>query len=309
MTSGDFVPSEPTVTDGVDERLQRLRAQRREGEEGYFPTLPPSIREIVASEVRYVLNPRALPLRAISRDARSLRRFHNLLQQEYRLSLKSSLRLRPGDDELIALEQEFGSDDPEVVYVEGVWLVGGRAIPIRSVGVGFESVDVRVVGPTEVGERLIQELVELMWYALDAPDRTWDELKRDVQVIYFGSGTRVTFPHQGLGLLSEGFVRALEEWTEPGGIARDMASRTVLDEFRPPANASATFTVDEVGVLFHTARSGRAETAGLRIGVDARFEQGSGVMTVSSQLPFPDHLRLVESLLAAVSEEAAPRGA
>jgi hypothetical protein len=280
-------------------RQQALQARGRIANE-LFPELPKHV-EIASCEVAFTLHPRALPYKNISFEA-----LRSMLEQEYGLHFKL-----PDLDTLAPLlqgkpaslsgfdigEMLLKQSDPELTFEDGLMrLPDGKAITIERILLRGELVLAKVVGPTQAAEHLICEIVPLMW-ALAGVRRTWEEAKVNHQVVRYGTGTKIRLSDGGRPLLSKAFLGLLESWVKPSGLALQMGARTQVNDWMPPAEASVSFTLEDLNILFQrVGMVGGAETCQLRVTVVGRHERGTGNVLVSSELPFPEHLELVSSL-------------
>jgi hypothetical protein len=90
------------------------------------------------------------------------------------------------------------------------------------------------------------------------------------------------------------------------GFASRMSGRSSRDRFGPAKNAVRTWTLDDMTILLNVfnLQNGRLDRADLRMSVTSRDEEGSGILTVSSDLPLDEHIRYLEALRQSMSPES-----
>lgn len=267
-----------------------------------FPDLPPSVLEVTGTEVEYNIHPQSLPYKQIK-----FPQLRELLATEY------GLRFQPGDmaspDSLLRLvnrdmslddigQAALDGNDPELRFESGLVRISeDQALVLGYITFGSETVRCRLAGrsTTRAGEQVVTEIIRFLW-ALAGVSRSWPECEVDVQVLRFGTGTRVKFPGDAMGLLSPSLRAAVVNWSSPTGIAQRMGGQLVeIDESpREPAQ----YWLDELHIDFNRRIGGSRVASRLRIGVDRRSDQSTGRLTVTSELPFPDHIQLIEELVA-----------
>jgi len=290
----------------VEEWAAMADRERGKRMSSFFPKLPDYIQQINSCEAAYVLHPSALPFPNVP-----FRLLSHALKKYYTLSFSvgDSEKLKllkvplPNDAEELG-ELLVSLPKPHLEFENGfLRLPGDLAIKISRLVLTHELIFVEVVGgPTEAAEQVICEIVPLMW-ALVGVKKQWRDVMQLQQVATYGTGTRVRFPSKALGLLSGSLVELLNRWTAlPDGVATAMGRRDRLHEFRVPHGSTVVFSLDELHILFQRNEpTGNHEVARLRIGVDARHERGTGVMSVESELPLKDHIELVRELVEAMS--------
>jgi hypothetical protein len=243
---------------------ESLAEARSEIADSLFPELSDPIRDIVACEVVYVMNPVALPYRNLR-----FAELNELMTAEYGFTFVPEPiadLANVGDLRGLGIEElgriRLTLPEPDLAFENGLRrMPDARAVLIRRIEFRRESVFCSVVGPTEAGDQLIQEVIPMLW-ALIGVRRTWEDLKKDHQVVNYGTATRVLLPGGALLLLSDSVTDVLNKWTSPGGLAEYMGGRTRVDRWEPPEGGQVRFTLEELEILFHRmSPTGYSETS------------------------------------------------
>jgi hypothetical protein len=274
-----------------------LSAPRQELKDAEAP-VPEYILEIVRCETRQVFEPSTFPYRALrfSRLADTIREVYGM-----RLAIKD---IDTGVQEIMrrgaSTEEDLGQllldNSMPVRFEDGFFrFPNGDACAIEFVDFQREAIHCAVKGSTAIAELLVLELVQMLWSLIDIR-RSRADLLLARQVVHYGTGTRVKFGHNGDGFLAQGLLRLLHEWVDPGGLANSMGMRTSINDFRPAPRSAVTFDLESLGFSFQLQAPGIIEGTYLRLMVGARFERGSGIFIVTSELPMPEHIEAVRQL-------------
>jgi len=283
----------------------RALKERETISEATFAALPDGIIQINSCEVAYVLNPTVFPYSYLEFTT-----IREALEREYKLHFKMPNLQKGGALSELALPQSIDGmgqlllslKEPQLEFENGLFrLPSNRAVKIQSVRLDSETIFVKVAGPTRVAEQVIYEVLPMLW-ALAGVDKQWSEIAALHQIAMYGTGTRVRFPEQGNSLLAPAFRGLLDSLTTDGGIACGLGSRYALHEWAPPAGSRSIYSLDELQLIFNRQEiTGTVESSRLRIGVDAKHERGTGIMSVDSELPLDEHIKLVQELLASLA--------
>ncbi|MGW2486860.1 hypothetical protein ACWCV9_06515 [Streptomyces sp. NPDC001606] len=270
--------------------------------------LPSHIRGIKTTSVVINMDPSMLPLSQVEPEI-----FLRQVEDKFKLGLKPPQVLSNLQEEFA----EAGSLPKEKVLAialreEAVSLEAGRVpvgqnviVPIEMVKINDENISALVSGHTEVAEYVTAEIFEMMWFAAGAPKR-WEspEVQESIQLKSYGTVTRVDLGCSLNSLLAPQTLHYLEQNLATGGrFAGEMMSKSAADNFTASPDIVSTFAVDEIDMkvnLFNT-RTGRSETANVKLSVMSRDDLNRGLCDVLTQLPIDKHSELVRGLAQAVT--------
>lgn len=293
------------VSGSLEEWHRQVESARSEVADDLFPELTSPIKEILRCEVQYVLDPRALPLKNLDFESldKALRAEYGFTFVPEPLPIPDLTDQHLGINDLGQLRLKM--EEPSVQFSNGLLRIPeARAIAIPTLSIDTESVHCSVAGVTLAGETIIQEIVPLLWAILGVT-RTWGEdLQKSHQIVRYGTSTLIRLPEQALPLLSGPFLTLLDSWTsDSDGPGARMGARSVLADWEQAEANIVRYTLDELEILFHRlSGTGYTETSSLRLSVRARHQRGTGVLAAISELPYPEHVRLVEDIVDALSK-------
>ncbi|MGA5184455.1 hypothetical protein ACPCBF_32570 [Streptomyces pseudogriseolus] len=275
---------------------------------------PELIRSVESSEVIINIDPDELPYEDIN--------YHELingLKQRYKLRLDttglqkilnntphSSTIQNLSDDEKAKLSY---SVTEKITFREGKFpgLGHDQYTPIYELTFHSQNLAAKVHGRTNIAELLIKEAFELAWDAAGMP-RKWEneEVQREVATKSYGTHTKVDLGGNVLRLISPAPRHFLQDNLSANlRLGARMMARSALDGFEPPSDVAGTLSLDELVVRFAILdlKTGRMEAPKVKLTVMARNEMGGGVVDVVSELPFEDHVKLVEGLAIAINQD------
>jgi hypothetical protein len=293
--------------------ISQIAEQRRENlKKDLARPVPDFIIATDQAEVAYTIEPVMLPFALMDFDA-----FQNALRDKYRLSFHrpslpaSLIGMGQGDTKIGAPQVRDLLDEDKLLsdtleFTDGRFPVGrDDFVPIRSVTLNRETIHVVVQGNSKVADLVVKEVAEEIWTGTGSPKR-WDDIRSMVQMISYGTATKVKFGMQLEEFLSPGIRSYIDQECVSGKrYASGMTSRSARDNFQPPSKTSVVWTLDDIKILFHVFNTvnGRSERAQFRFVVRSRDEEGTGIFAAVSELPFDEHVeclvQLREHLLAA----------
>lgn len=297
--------------------LSEIAEQRREIlKKDLAKPIPDFVLATDQAEVAYTIEPVMLPFALMEFDA-----FQNELRQKYRLSFskpslaRSLVSIADDDAKLDSAQVRDLLDDDnlpsDVLQFTGGCFPVGRDdfVPIRSVRLNRETIHVVVQGNSKVADLMVKEIAEELWASTGTPKR-WDDIKRMVQMIRYGTATKVNF-----GIPLEEFLSASvrsfvdRQFVHGHGYATAMTARSARDGFRPAPKTTVAWTVDDVRLSFHVFNlvNGRAESSQFRLTARSRDEVGTGIFAAISELPFDEHVACLEELRAHLTSDATGR--
>jgi hypothetical protein len=198
----------------------------------------------------------------------------------------------------------LGGGSPELNFKAGRYRVSDfEFIPILTVQINFESVHVAVRGISRVAESVAQELVETVSASAGA-SRSWAGIEPEVQLVGYATRTRVNLsPNAFEALLSPGFRVFLDEQITGGArYGAHAGAYNARHGLQPPPRAQLTAALDDVVLLLtlFDPDTGNSNQARLGFSVMTRSDYGSGIVSVSSQLPYELHIEMIGALIAAL---------
>lgn len=268
--------------------------------------LPDFVLSIEQAEVVFTIEPPQLPYAQADLKllAGHMKRCYNLTFKPS----KYSLALLESKDEAEMLEQartllQEDGESTEIEFTDGRYVISPRDfVPIRSVTLNREAVHVSVRGQGIVAENIAKETVEALWSSTGTA-KPWEDIKPFVQMISYGTATKVNLGIPLESFLSPALGNLLRtDAASPDGYARRMVGRSARDQFKPPKEAVATWTVDDITIFLHVfnTQSGRSEQSQFRLTVRTRDEEGSGIFAAVSELPLTEHIEFLERIRTAV---------
>lgn len=295
---------------GSDEVAVDLRAitqiaerRRQDLKQDLAKPVPEFIIAVDQAEVRYTIEPVMLPFSQMDFDV-----FCKRLKEKYNVTFKkptlpkSLLKLTQDDEIGTAQAQDLISSDlptEELEFVEGRLPVGtDDFVPIRSITFNSESVHVVVRGNSKVADLIVKEVVEELWASTGMPKR-WDSIKPMVQMISYGTATKVNFGFPIERMLSSDVATFLnKEFIEGKRFASCMVARSARDSFKPPSDTFSMWTIQDLHLFLHVFNkvNGRPERSQFRLLVRSKDETGTGIVAAVSELPFDEHVECLSML-------------
>jgi hypothetical protein len=294
--------SEPTRGPFHVQELEEV-GQALKAEEQRRP--PDLIEEPLFASTSYTVSTVNLP-----RDNASLSDLATLLKQRFRLQvdrtpIKQMLSNQGAIEDIELLEFLLETDKP-LGFINGMLHIDSpeRNTPIIEVDITTETYAAAVIGSTIESSYVAQATAEVLWASAGAPQR-WSDIEQMVQKV--GYKTTSTFK---LGVNVEDWFRPsfreflAEHVVAPGSFGTRMGRR------EPDIN---TVSGDEIIVVadiheidmrvsqFNSV-TGRAETCDVNFNVAARDQARHGIVTITTELPSPEHTEWVSALREALTQ-------
>ncbi|HVL93923.1 MAG TPA: hypothetical protein VM264_11350, partial [Acidimicrobiales bacterium] len=173
--------------------------------------------------------------------------------------------------------------------------------PIVSVELSREVILVRVQGVSKVAELIAAEVVEAMWRSAGA-SKKWSEIEPHIQLVGYATGTVINLGRKFEDLLHPSISGFSSQITsETGGLAFSMGPQKgpAYQRAGTPSIASVgVATLERLSLLFQRfdLQTGQHFETNLTFSVRARGEKGTGIVYVTSELPFEKHVQLLQDL-------------
>ena len=265
---------------------------------------PSFILDIEQSEVKYTLSLKYVPLEhvdfsvfarqmedrwGLTFDVRSLKVDPTVLQ---RLSEQS--KLNEEDFESAVVKQALPDHDIAFVFRDGKYpLPQNEFVQISRVELNYESVLVSVGGIGQVAEAVAQEVLEELNAAAGA-QRPWSALANEVLLVGYATRTKVDLgsPSAFEGLLSPRLLTFMQdEMTEGRQFGAHAGGYHARHDLRPPPNSHVVVALDDLSLRISSFddSTGNHRESNMWFSVRSRGEYRSGVISISSELPYDIH--------------------
>lgn len=278
-----------------EDGLSQIAAQRREQarkdiqKEG----LSEFVISIHQSEVLYTLEPSSLPFKYADLDS-----FANKLRELYSLTIQKQKK-EENQNPLAALIGDQQQTNV-LVFESGRFKTqeSGDFIPIPKLTLTSEKVHIVLQGPSNAAKAILADVLEALWQSTGMP-KPWSSLEKSIQLVSYGTGTKVNLGIPLEKLIHPKFAKYLEDhWTQAGGFAEKMAHQSTLNNFQSPKGVSVGYAVDDLNFKFNIFDpvTGDSTRASLKFIVTAKHEYGKGIFLVVSELPFELHVKALAEL-------------
>jgi hypothetical protein len=163
-----------------------------------------------------------------------------------------------------------------------------------------------VKGRSDAAELIAKECWEILWeIANDQVPKTFEELQSEgLQLLRYANTTSVNLKSNPKGLLSEKFNEFLKKKVStPDGYAAKMIANTEKahkGKVKMPSEPIYYLQDMQINVNIPTP-SGSAREAPIMFNVRRRSDENTNSITISSQLPYSDHVNFVEEISEIVS--------
>jgi len=276
---------------------------------------PDFILDIEQSEVKYTLPLKFIPLEHVDFTA-----FVRTMQEKWGMTLDvRSLKVDPTvlhrlSDESKSNDEAFESavmkqvlPDREIslVFRDGKYpLPQSEFVQILRVELNYESVLVSVAGIGQIAEAIAQEVLERLNTAAGA-DRPWSVLADEVLLVGHGTRTKVNLGSpdafermlspQLLSFLSEEVVQGRQFGAHAGGYH----SR---HELGPPPDSQVVVALDDLALKISSfdVSTGSHRESNMWFSVRSRGDYRSGIVSISSELPYEIHEECLGRLIQAI---------
>lgn len=294
---GNADQGEDRITQALRDITEIAEQRRRLAQPSLSKSLPEWILEIGLTEALYTLSPRVLPLKQISFAALA-----DILKRRYNVRFKRPDLgpFVPADvtDDQIG-QSILASADPELTFTDGRFpRTTNDFVVIRRIQINDESILAGVQGTGEVADLIVAEVAEAIWGSAGVT-KDWSSIEPSVQLKAYGSGTIVDLGWPFEDMLSEGLRGFVQERiTSDGGFANSMGRLSARHQFLPNGDFTSLATLSEVTLKVHLfdRKTGRPDSARLHFSVSTKDTEGTGIVLVSSELPFADHVQLLSEL-------------
>lgn len=323
----ELQPDNPSPDKGLDESSAQLVSQMADAaQERQESTQREALRErpdfildIEQSEVRYTLPLKFIPLEHVDFTA-----FARTMQEQWGLTLDvRSLKVDPtvlhrladesrSDDEAFesaVMKQVLPDREISLVFRDGKYpLPQSEFVQILRVELNYEAVLVSVGGIGQVAEAIAQEVLERLNTAAGA-DRPWPLLAGEVLLVGHGTRTKVN-----LGSL-DAFERMLSpqllsflnsevvEGRQFGAHAGGYHARHGLG---PPPDSQVVVALDDLALKISSfdVSTGNSRESNMWFSVRSRGDIRSGIVSVSSELPYEIHEECLGKLIEAIGRHS-----
>lgn len=287
------------------------KKRRTEAKEVLEKRTPDLIKAIRRSEVAFTIDPVMLPYSQMDFTLfrESLARAYN---SKFKLPDLSHLQKALGTKSLLAITEDqaaqllLGLNDPTLIFENGRFPVSrNEVVTIPTIRLDDESVHVAVEGVSKIAELVVAEVVEAVW-ASTGVEKRWDEVKQHIQLVKYGTATKVDLGFPAERFLHPTLRRFFDEHVIGGQkFAAAMGALSARDSFGPSPSAEAIYNLDELHVNFHRFDSltGRYERTALRFSTVTKDDARTGVVVISSQLPFDQHVDCLIQLVEVMKSE------
>lgn len=294
-------------SDVVDPYADLARKRRESVEKEAQAPKPSFVTGVEHSEVVYNFHPAALPFVDVDPTVLSeqLKADYDLTlgRTDFSPLLKSIAREQLLQmDEAEILRRLVRSRDTILQFEGGRFPLRNDFVPIRSVDVSWESILVRVGGVSRVAEVVAGEVIETMWRLAGAQKR-WQDIQEHIQMIGYGTTTRVQLPFLAEKLMNPLLTRAFKDSLSTGSeYVREMGR---VRRGNDGVETIAVSTLDELHVevsKFDPATGTNSQNL-VRFSVIAKSDHGTGRLSISSHLPYELHIRWLSELFDALSDD------
>lgn len=312
--SDGLSPSRPVPIElGRDsgDEISDLARRRRDDAEKQSTVPPPNfVLNVERSEFSLVLDPRAVPLRYLDPE-----KLLSLIEAHYSASLElpdlgaliraTSLETVQAMTYPDLLKQAWALSEASLQFRNGKLPTKYGFVPISSIYIDFEKVVIAVSGITSSAEAVAYEVLELMWRSAGV-ERKSSEIADSVRMVSYVTLTSTDFGDPANSMLGQTFRESLVEGFSRGGqFAGAFGPRSHRNDFKPATNVISSVTLDElhIQVSQFDRDTGASYSGLLKLSVMAKDDHGSGRMTISSHLPYEEHIALLGALRDALTAE------
>jgi hypothetical protein len=177
---------------------------------------------------------------------------------------------------------------------------------ITSITFTREHISVSLTGRSDVAEMIAKECWEVLWeLAKGQVPRTFDELsKAGLQIVQQANSTTINLGTNPKKLFNEKFIEVLERlFGKKDGISTFFRKNMNGDLGKIPYDP--IITVDEIHFKVNVPTAGGGSySAPLRLSVRRMSEEGTNLITLVTQLPYEEHLKVVGELVKGVGVPA-----
>lgn len=278
----------------VAEELALIADQRRERVREDLGKIaqPAYIKQVLQTEISYVIHPTALPYAQANIES-----FSKSLNDLYGLHFDAE----PNNEDAGPLAHLLGRRKPNgLEFTNGRFKISSHDfIQIKRVLLTAERIHLVLLGPSTVADVIIADVVERLWASAGA-NKPWDQIAPMVQIKQFGTRTDVDLGFPLESLLSDRFKNFLETTCMNGAsFAKEMAPKTAVADFKTIDRIMVSYVVDDINLLFnlYDPQSGSADQVKLQIRIGAKHLYGGTVCSVITELPYEQHVLCVGALI------------
>ncbi|MEO1038971.1 MAG: hypothetical protein AAFX09_05450 [Pseudomonadota bacterium] len=263
---------------------------------------PSAIKPHLAT-VRLTMEPRSIPSEIIKHLPIAEKLF-----EKFRVMFDTSTIAMPPGTEMDGPVDRFIryklDEDQLVTFKGGYSAFGGEDfISIGILGFGRENIIAMVYGTTRQAEHLCKLLAEELW-RICGTERKWSELSDCVQFASHITETEVDFGFSFDRFFAPGFNLFLREDIEGrDGLGRHIG---IMGQRNPASREElivrTAYKHIEMDIGLFDGVSGDSEQSFLRIRPSTRKDINRSLMSVSSELPFDQHVQMVERLISKLKD-------
>lgn len=260
--------------------------------------------KILSTSVIYVMDPTALPYANVSAA-----KFISLMQEELGLSPKlpdvdmnkiRSFGISSESIDIVNLfDNIFKSDEPRIIFKDGKYRNNNdNDTLIKSVVMSSEHIALEVNKSTEEAERICKIVYNLFCTSGEF-NFTWEKAQDSVALKSYRTKTESFLGANANALISAKLTEAINNNLDSGiMLGPKMISRSKYDDFQPSSNVVSIWNLNQFSIRFSifNKTTGRTESSDIDIDVRAKDDIGRGVVVISSELSYEDHIAFTSLL-------------
>jgi hypothetical protein len=308
MSSDDQTPVYG-ATDAIDSISELARQRRALAEQQSERPIPDFIRSVESSEVIYYFFPSALPFRQLDLAAVSaaLSSLYEVQIQGPDLSpLLKTLTL----EQVMELNEEermarlVRVTDVAIEWTNGKFPLRDDYVPIRTIAITYEAVQIAVSGVSEVAEVIAKEVVELLWQ-LAGSKRKYADVEKHLKLVGYGTATRLELGYGPECLLNPKVMEFLDSNLSNGSrYAESMGIVPVRSGTETKRQVNAVAALDDLTlkVITFDPATGYAENCEIQFSIMGTADFKTGSLRARSAQPFEKHVDLLSNLFQAVNQ-------
>ncbi|MCA1243821.1 hypothetical protein LC092_15335 [Stappia stellulata] len=266
------------------------------------------------SEVAYTIKPRSLPFSMIDLGELVAR-----VEERYKCRfIDPTAKFRSG----MQMDQ-LDADDRKALYRQTLSLLengqiqmisfqgglyrikAGTTVPIKIISFTREVIQVAVSGSSDIAESIIQDCAEYIWDATGEP-RQWSAIEAEHQLTRYATSTEIELPFSFELLLNPSFYGFLQSANDEAndyciGMLPIQHHRPEKKNDRKPA---VSIALDKMyfQIRLFDVQTGITENAKLEIEVMTATGYGSGIVTITTLLPYQTHMDFVNAFIETIEE-------
>ena len=191
--------------------------------------------------------------------------------------------------------------DASLAWTDGRFPLRDDFVPIRSVKLTWEAIQVNVAGVSQIAEVIAKEVIELVWQ-LAGSKKKFADVEKFLQVVGYGTRTRLNLGYGPECLLNPQVMKFLDSNLAEGPRFAASMGRVPVSASKS-GQVSAAAALDDLTIFINKfdSSSGYTDDSELRFSITARSDYKSGRLAVTSTLPYEKHVELLSGLFKAVA--------